>query len=242
MGESIELTGYDETERHVVLALACVEALRRVPTQEMWEFIWSLAWHSGMLASFLPEAVVDASTDAKFREAFLAIGHTVVEHAARNPGRRAILRERDYRANMREQWRKRPRAFSTLWRGNFRFDPIGGDDDHVLSIIVELDATEFVELLKVFDHPEPVAQALISGGASWKFERWRALVSPAHSGLRGKRAMERISDPAAPAIDRTGPIPIQVGPKLDGKPGFTEATAETRRLAAEIARSPRPAP
>ena len=206
----------------------------------MWEFIWSLAWHSGMLASFLPEAVVDASTDAKFREAFLAIGHTVVEHAARNPGRRAILRERDYRANMREQWRKRPQL-STLWRGNFRFDPIGGDDDHVLSIIVELDATEFVELLKVFDHPEPVAQALISGGASWKFERWRALVSAAPAAFEENALWNgSLILPLLLSIARDQ-FQFRLGPNST-ESQVSEATAETKRLAAEIARSPRPAP
>ncbi|RBJ70257.1 hypothetical protein C3L29_036750 [Pseudomonas sp. MWU12-2534b] len=34
---------YDEIVRHAILAMIAVEALRSIPSREMWEYLWSLA-------------------------------------------------------------------------------------------------------------------------------------------------------------------------------------------------------
>ena len=180
---------YEETVRRVVLALAGVAALRKVPRREMWEYLWSLAWHSASLESFLPQAVIVAANEEAFREQFFTVAHSVVSEAIQNPGRRAIQREKDVGKNQREHWQKHPQL-SALWRGHFEhsFHAVGRDDDHVLSIVAEIDVTEFVRLLTLYDYPEPVAHALVWCGAQWRFERWRAVasVAPAAFGERAK--------------------------------------------------------
>jgi hypothetical protein len=171
---------YDETVRQVVLALATVAALKMEPTRAMWEYLWSLAWHSAPLATFLPQAVITAATEPAFRNQFLAVARDVVEEAARNPGRRAIQRNRDIGPNLREQWHKHP-ELSILWRGRFEhsFHVVDRDDDHVLSIVAEIDLAEFVQLLAIYDYPDPVAHALMWAGVPWRFERWRTVAAVA---------------------------------------------------------------
>jgi len=171
---------YDELVRQVVLARACVATLRKTPTREMWEYLCSLAWHSAPLENFLPQAVITAATEAGFRDLFFTVARNVVEEAAQHPGRRAIQREREIGANLREHWQKHPQL-STLWRGNFEhsFHAVGRDDDRVLSIVAEIDVAQFVGLLALYDYPDPVAHALMWCGASWRFERWRAVASVA---------------------------------------------------------------
>ncbi len=237
VNQSNEFADYDETVRNVLLALACVEALRRVPTRQMWEFLWSLAWHSASLESFLPEAVIAASAEAGFRDAFFAIARSVVEHAARNPGRRAFPREREIGANLREEWHKHPQL-SILWRGNFSrsFHVVGRDDDHVLSIVAEIDPAEFVHLLDTFDYPDPVAHALFWCGAVWRFERWRALVlvAPAafeeHGGWNGSLVLPLLLSTARDQFQ------FRVGQNSTDNQ-VSEATVEIKSLAAEVARS-----
>lgn len=171
---------YDEMVRQVVLALAAVSALRAVPQREMWEYLWSLAWHSASLASFLPQAVVVAANEEKFRKQFFTVAHSVVTEAIQNPGRRAIQREKDVGKNRREHWQKHPQL-SALWRGNFdhSFNAVSRDDDHILLTVADIDMAEFVRLLSLYDYPDPVAHALMWCGAPWSFERWRAVVSVA---------------------------------------------------------------
>lgn len=228
---------YDETVRQVVLALAGVAALRKTPTREMWEYLWSLAWHSAPLETFLPQAVIAAATEAVFRHQFFAIARSVVKEAAQNPGRRAIQREKEVGANLREHWQKHPQL-SDLWRVNFghSFHAVGRDDDHVLSIVAEIDTAEFVRLLAFYDYPDPVAHALTWCGAPWRFERWRAVaaVAPAAFGERAKWSGSLIL-PLLLAIARDQfqfrlgrePTPDQV----------SEATDGIKRLAAEVAKT-----
>jgi len=162
---------YDETVRQIVLPLAGVAALRRMPTREMWQYLWSLAWHSAALETFLPQAVIAAAAAAAFRDQFYVVARSVVSEAAQNPGPRAI---------QREQWQKHPQL-SSLWRDNFErsFHAVGHGDDRVLSIVAEIDSNEFVRLLALYDYPDPVAHALMRCGAPWRFERWRAVASVA---------------------------------------------------------------
>jgi hypothetical protein len=235
--QSEAFADYDEIVREVVLALTGVAAFRRVPTREMWEYIWSLAWHSAPLEIFLPQAVVAAATDAEFREQFLLAARSVVQEAAHNPGRRAIQREKDVGATLREDWQKHPKL-STLWRGNFghSFHAVGRDDDHVLSIVAEVDTTEFVKLLALYDYPEPVAHALMWSGASWRFEQWRAVasVAPAAFGECSKWNGSLIL-PLVLAIARDQ---FQFG--LGREPAadqVSEATNDIKRLAAEVAKT-----
>jgi hypothetical protein len=228
---------YDETVRQIVLALASVAALRRTPTREMWEYLWSLAWHSAPLETFLPQAVVAGATEAGFRDRFFAVARSVVEEAIQNPGRRAIQREKEVGANLREHWQKHPQL-SSLWRGNFErsFHMVGRDDDRVLSIVAQIDVAEFVRLLALYDYPDPVAHALTWCGASWQFERWRAVVSvaPAAFGERAKWNGSLIL-PLLLAIARDQ---FQFGlgrePTLDQ---VSEVTNEIKSLAAEVAKT-----
>lgn len=171
---------YDETTRDAALALACVAALRKTPTHETWQYLWSLAWHSSSLAEFLPEAVIRAATDDVFKNEFSRIARIAVEEANQNPGRRAISREKHVGPGLKEQWRQRAHL-STLWRGNFGNStfPIGSDDDHVLAIMADIDLSEFVHLLSLYDYPDPVAHALMWCGAPWRFSRWTELVTAA---------------------------------------------------------------
>ena len=228
---------YDEIVRQVVLALAGVAALRETPTREMWEYLWSLAWHSAPLETFLPQAVIAAAAEAAFRDQFFAVARSVVEKAAQNPGRRAIQREMEVGANLREHWRKHPQL-SALWRGNFghSFHAVGRDDDHVLSIVAEIDAAEFVRLLALYDYPDPVAHALMWCGAPWRFERWRAVasVAPAAFGEHAKWNGCLIL-PLLLAIARDQ---FQFGLGREPTPNqVSEATNDIKRLAAEVAKT-----
>jgi hypothetical protein len=228
---------YDEIVRQAVLALAGVAALRKTPTREMWEYLWSLAWHSGPLANFLPQAVIAAASEATFRVQFLAVARTVVKEAAQNPGRRAIQREKEVGANLREHWQKHP-ELSALWRGNFdhSFHAVGRDDDHVLSIVAEIDTAEFVRLLTLYDYPDPVAHALMWCGAPWRYERWRAMASgaPAAFGERGKWNGSLIL-PLLLAIARDQ---FQFGLGREPTPNqVSEATNAIKSLAAEVAKT-----
>jgi hypothetical protein len=231
---------YDEIVREVVLALASVAALRETPTREMWEYLWSLAWHSVPLETFLPQAVIAAATEAAFRNQFFAVAHRVVAEAAQNPGRRAIQREKEVGANLRERWKKHPQL-SALWSRNFErsLHAVGRDDDRVLSIVAEIDAAEFVQLLALYDYPDPVAHALMWCGATWRFERWRAVasVAPAAFGEHAKWNGSLIL-PLLLAIARDQfqfplgrePTPNQV----------SEATNDIKSLATEVARAIKP--
>ena len=227
---------YDEIVRQVVLALAGVAALRKTPTREMWEYLWSLAWHSAPLETFLPQAVIAAANEAAFRDRFFAVARSVAEEAARNPGRRAIQREKELGANLREHWQKHPQL-SALWRGNFgRSHAVGRDDDHVLSIVAEIDAAEFVRLLALYDYPDPVAHALMWCGASWQFERWRAVASVAPTAF-GERATWNGSLilPLLLAIARDQ---FQFGLGREPTPSqVSEATNDIKSLAAEVAKT-----
>jgi hypothetical protein len=228
---------YDETVRQVVLALAGVAALRKTPTREMWEYLWSLAWHSAPLETFLPQAVIAAATEAAFRDQFFAVARSVVEEAAQNPGRRAIQREKEVGANLREYWQKHPQL-SALWRGNFEgsFHAVGRDDDHALSIVAEIEAAEFVRLLALYDYPDPVAHALMWCGAPWRFERWRAVasVAPAAFGERAKWNGSLIL-PLLLAIARDQ---FQFGLGREPTPNqVSEATDDIKSLAAEVAKT-----
>jgi len=228
---------YDEAVRQVVLSLAGVAALRKTPTREMWEYLWSLAWHSATLADFLPQAVVAAATDAMFRDQFVVVARGVVEEAAKNPGRRAIQREKDLGASLKEHWQKHPQL-SALWRGSFErsFHAIGRDDDDVLSIVAEIDTAEFVRLLALYDYPDPVAHALMSCGAPWRFERWKAVasVAPAAFGERAKWNGSLIL-PLLLAIARNQ---FQFGLGREPAPNqVSQASNDIKSLAAEIAKT-----
>jgi hypothetical protein len=178
--QSEDFVTYGESVRDALLALACADAFRQAPSREMWEFLWSLTWDSSSLPTLLEQAMISASADTAFRNSFFATAHHVVRHALENPGCRAIAKKNDSGANQREHWRKHPQL-SALWRNNFSqsFDPFGRDDDHVLSIVVQIDTVEFIRLLEVFDYPDPVANALTWCGARWKFEYWEAMVTAA---------------------------------------------------------------
>jgi len=228
---------YDDSARQAVLALAAVVALRRVATREMWEYLWSLAWHSAALEQFLPDAIIAAAVDAAFRDQFFAVARGVVEVAAQHPGRRAIEREREIGANVREDWKKHPQL-SPLWRG--RYDrtshAVGRDDDHVLSIAAEIDVAAFVDLLSIYDYPDPVAHALIWCGAMWRFERWREVASAAPVAFdeQGRWNGSLILPILLSIAGDQSRVGLGRDPAMDV---VVEATAEMRNLAAEIVKT-----
>lgn len=235
--ESDEFGKFDGIVREVAPALASVAAFRSVPTREMWEYLWSLAWHSALLEIFLPQAVVVAATDATFRDQFIAVALSVVKAAAQNPGRHAMHREKQIGPTRREQWQKHPQL-SLLWRGNFghSFHAVSRDDDHVLSIVAEIDAAELVRLLAHYDYPDPVIHALIQCGVPSHFERWRAVASAAPAAFGERRQWNgSLVLPLLLSIARDQfqfelgrePTPDQV----------CEATSDIKNLAAEVART-----
>jgi len=228
---------YDETVRQVVLALVGVAALRNTPTREMWEYLWSLAWHSAPLESFLHQAVIAAATDAAFREQFFAVARSVVDNAIKNPGRRAIHRDEGVGKNLRKQWLKKPQL-SDLWRGNFDHSDhaAGRDDDAVLSIVADIDPTEFVRLLELYDYPHAVESALMSCGASWRFEFWKtvALVAPIAFDVQAKWSGSLI----LPILLSIARDQLQFGLGRNSTPDQTsEATNEVKSLVAEVAKT-----
>ncbi len=228
---------YEEIVRQAVLALAGVAALRKTPTREMWEYLWSLAWHSGHLATNLPEAVIAAAAEARFRDQFFVIARSVVKEAAQNPGRRAIQREMEIGANLREHWQRHPQL-SALWRGNFErsFHVVGRDDDHVLSIVAEIDPAEFIQLLTLYDYPDPVAHALMWCGAPWRFERWRAMASVAPAAFEERAKWN--GSLILPLLLATARDQFQFGLGRQPTPNqVSEATNDIKNLAAEVAKT-----
>lgn len=229
---------YDENVRQVVLALACVKALRKMPTREMWEYLWSLAWHSAPLGTFLPQVVIAAATtEAAFRDQFFVVACNVVEVAAKNPGRRAIQREKEVGGNLREHWQKHPQL-AALWRGGFEhsFHTVSQDDDHILSIVAEIDTTEFVRLLALYDYPDPVAHALMWCGASWWFERWKAVVSVAPAAF--SEQAEWNGSLILPLLLGIARDQFQFGLGREPAPSqVSEVTDGIKRLAAEVAKT-----
>ncbi len=230
--------GYDATVRHMVLALASVEALQCRPTREMWEYLWSLAYHSAQLETYLPQAVIAAATDTTFREQFFAVASSVVQEAVQNPGRRAIQRFREIGPSSREHWREIPQL-SALWGGLDHYQhgihAVGRDDDHVLTIVAEIDIEEFVQLLAQYDYPDPVAHALMWYGAPVRFERWRAIAeeAPTAFGNEGQWNQSLI-------------LPLLLGiardqfqfnlPREPTEEQVSEATCNIKNLSAEIAK------
>jgi len=203
----------------------------------MWEYLWSLAWHSAPLEAFLPQAVIAAATEAAFREQFFAVARSVAKKAAQNPGCRAIQREKEVGGNLREHWQKHPQL-SALWRGNFEhsFHAVGRDDDHVLPIVAEIDVAEFVRLLALYDYPDPVAHALMWCGASWRFERWKAVasVAPAAFGEQAKWNGSLI----LPLLLGIARDQFQFGLGHEPTPNqVSEATNDIKSLAAEVAKT-----
>ncbi len=233
---------YDDTIRQAVLGLAGVAALRRAPTPEMWEYLWSLAWHSAPLEQFLPEAIIAAAAEVEFREQFFAIARSVVQLAAQHPGRRAIDREKEIGANAREHWRKHSQL-SSLWQGRFdrNSHSVGRDDDHVLSIVAEIDAAVFVSLLSIYDYPDPVAHALIWCGVMWRFERWREVASaaPAAFDERGQWNGSTILPILLSIASDESRVGLGRDPAAELVAG---ATAEIRILATEIVKTLAPRP
>lgn len=233
---------YDDTVRQAVLGLAGVAALRRAPTPEMWEYLWSLAWHSAPLEQFLPEAIIAAAAEIEFREQFFAIARSVVQLAAQHPGRRAIDREKEIGASAREHWRKHSQL-SSFWQGRFERSPysVGRDDDHFLSIVAEIDAAVFVSLLSVYDYPDPVTHALICCGAMWRFERWREVASaaPAAFDKQGQWNGSVILPILLSIASEQSRVGLGRDPAADI---VARATAEIRTLAAEIVKTLAPRP
>jgi hypothetical protein len=166
-------------EQSAALAVACVEALKQTPTADLWEYLWSLAWHSAPLAHSLPQAVIAAvNADASFMKAFARIAGEVVQNAVANPGRRSIAREKGLARHLHEDWKEHP-ALSRLWWGHLERGAtfLQRDDDGIFGIMGSFDARAFAALLGMLDNPFTVLAALNASGACWRFDRWRELTA-----------------------------------------------------------------
>lgn len=237
IGQPDAFGDYDDIVRQVIPALVSISALSKTPTSEMWEYLWSLAGHSAALQTFLPQAIIAAAADARFRHQFLEIAYSVVTSAAKNPGRRALQREKKVGATLRDHWQTH-RYLSALWRGHFEhsFDAVDLDDANVLSIVVQLDVIEFVRLLALYDYPDPVAHALFWCGTQSRFDRWRAaaLAAPVAFGERGEWNGSLI----LPLLLSIARDQFQFGlGRNSTSEQVADATREIRSLAAEVAKT-----
>lgn len=226
---------YDEFLREVILARLSVAALRENPTPQMWKYLWSLAWHSSALEALLPQAVIIAATETEFRDQFFKVARGVIEEAADNPGRRAVRNEKKVGAQQRKHWQKHGQL-SDLWRGNYdhSFHAVGCDDDEVLSIVAEIDITKFVELLTIYDYPNPVAIALEQCGVSRCFTRWKTLVEVVPTAFSEKAIWN--GSLILPLLLTVAQDELQFAERLF--PGqVSETTDDIKGLAAEIAKT-----
>jgi hypothetical protein len=174
-----DASGLPSPEETAGLAMACVEALSRKPSSDLWEYLWSLAWHSALLEHSLPQVVVAAANaDASFKEAFARIAAEVVRNAAENPGRRGIAREKTQARHLRNDWSENP-SLSRLWWGHVEQGAtfLHRDDDGVFGIMASLDVGAFGGLLASLDNAYSVLAALNASGARWQFKRWQELTA-----------------------------------------------------------------
>lgn len=224
-------------QEDALLILACVEALKQVPTASMWEYLWSLAWHSASLEHGLPQAVVAAaSVDASFKSQFLSVASDVVKNASSAPGRRAISRDRSRAQQLRDGWKKSP-SLSSLWWGHIEHDPFifGRDDDRVLGMVADLDLDAFFRMLESFDNPYPIAAALNGARARWSFSRWQALLSGAPVAFDDERRWN--GSPIVPLLLFIGREQLQDRPRQNASEGeIREVADEIGNLTDEIAK------
>ena len=163
----------------VVLAFACVKVLRTNPNAATWSYFWSLAWHSSILMDSLPMVVTTiAKEDLSFRSEFLEVAAAVVKEAAKNPGRRAIPRERELFPQLQVDWNENS-SLLKIWWGLLEGRSLQfRDDDGILRIVADIDLKAFMNLLSAFnDFPYPISAALEAAQANWSFSRWQDLFS-----------------------------------------------------------------
>lgn len=168
----------DESADAFVLS-ACVEALKRRPSYELWRFVTSLGHHSSSLDYGLYQAAIRlAKADADFRSHLREIAHEAIERFNRDPAGTLPKYELTRIMPLREQWMRRPnltdlwlglnRHGSFVWRGHM----------NVVAVIAELDVETFVALLGKFSDAYSVAAALEwQAGVSARFARWQIFLS-----------------------------------------------------------------
>jgi hypothetical protein len=238
LGQPDAFADYDDIVRHAALGLVAVAALIREPSRQMWEYLASLAYFSAPLEGFLSQSVIAAvARDARFRDAFLGLARDVIEVAAREPGRRAFAREKGVGAHQRERWRERAQL-SAVWQGRFdhSFHAVGRDDDHILAIVADIDTAAFVQLLGMYDFPDPVVHALTWCGAFWRFERWReiAAVAPAAFDQNATWTGSFVLPTLLLFAQQQGRVGLGHGPTDEQ---VLAATAEVNHVAAEVAKT-----
>jgi len=233
--ESSPLGDYDEFMQHVALAIAGIAVLRDAPTRDTWEYLWSLAWHSAPLETYLPQAVIVSASETGFRDQFFMIAKHVVEAAIRNPGRRAFPQERSAGASLRAHWEEQPQL-STLWLMHFdqSLHAVGRDDDHVLSIVAQIDLAYFVKLLALYDYPDPVENALTWCGAVWNFELWKELIAVAPPSFDTRAQWN--GSLILPLLLKIGREQFAIDLRPDASVDeVSKATADIKNLASEVA-------
>lgn len=168
-----------------LMALACLEALRQLPTADTWGYLWSLTGHSRSLETTLPEAIINAAgRSPAFKSEFLTIASEVVKQAAADPGRREMVHNRDFAAQSFSRWND-DRRLSYVWREPDLTNHIPlGDDDGVLEIVAQIDLPAFVNLLEAFDSPYPVGAALQTAGVRVSLRLWKDIMALAPVAFR----------------------------------------------------------
>lgn len=172
-----------EAASDLLIARSATEALRRVPTAQMWEYLWSLAWHSSALEYGFPRAVAAiAGNDPALRQSFLEIARGVLTYAVNDPGRREISRDRMHLKHLTDEWHKRPDQ-AALWSGQAErvMRRQYRDDDGIFWTLAQIDLAAFVDFLSLFDTPYPIIAALQAAGALSSFHRWSELADLAPS-------------------------------------------------------------
>jgi hypothetical protein len=173
--------GVDERNSGALLAFACLEVLRQLPSAETWSYFRSLSWYDASLGNALHHtAVVLALEDASFRSLLLDVAAKVIDGAVRNPGKWSFTRERDLFPNLRQRWKESGGTLISVWWGLREMRAIEfRADEGIFGIVAELDTKVFFELLSKFDNPYPLLSALDAAGAAWSFSKWQKLASTA---------------------------------------------------------------
>ena len=231
--------GGDDKRDNLLLALACMELIRKEPNLEAWSYIWSLSWHHAFLEYNLSRAAVFIAVhDVIFKERILSIIPKLVDHAVENPGFRSFTRERDHFLNLRIDWQQRPNL-TDIWWGMRQGRSIEfRADQGAFAIAAALDPAAFMDLLHRFDNPYPVQSALRDAGAERSFEVWKDLVASAPSAFDEERRWSgSFILPLLLVIARDQILEAQVGVRADtAEEEVRKATAEIDALCRETAK------
>ncbi|HEY5212250.1 MAG TPA: hypothetical protein VIJ38_04430 [Acidobacteriaceae bacterium] len=238
---SREASGTEDNESgDRLLAWACVEALREMPTSETWHYLWSLTWHSSELERDLPRVTRTlALLEPEFKSQFLEIAAAVIQDAVDKPGRRANPRERELLLQLKDNWKQNPSLLSVWWGLREGQHWMVRDDDGVFAILADLAPANFIQLLSLFSDPFPIPWVLSFAGADWSFDRWKTLFSLAPPAFNEDRSWN--GSAIAPLLlviarDRISEAQNEIGPQASEEE-LKDVAGKIDQLTSEIAKA-----